>query len=57
MLCAGPPGIIDLSNPLQMKRLLLFLLPVATIALIVHDHATSCKIAHHPAAGSFPVCE
>jgi hypothetical protein len=57
MLCAGSPGIIDLSTPFQMKRFLLLLLPVATIAFIVHDHANSCRVAHHPGAGSFPVCE
>jgi hypothetical protein len=51
------PGIIDSSTTSDMKRLLIFLIPVATIALIVHEHAATCKVAHHPAAGSFPVCE
>jgi NAD/NADP transhydrogenase beta subunit len=40
-----------------MARLLLFLIPIATIAVIVHDHANTCKIAHHPVAGRMPVCE
>jgi hypothetical protein len=40
-----------------MKRLLILLIPIVTIAVIVNEHANSCRIAHHPSAGPMPVCE
>lgn len=45
------------TTPTHMARLLLFLIPVVTIAAIAHDHAAQCKVAHHPVAGRMPVCE
>ena len=40
-----------------MKRLLIFLIPVMTIAVIVHEHAASCRAINNPVTGSMPVCE
>ncbi len=40
-----------------MARLLLFLIPVMTIAAIAHDHTTNCKVAYHSYVGRMPVCE
>jgi hypothetical protein len=40
-----------------MKRLLIFLIPVVTIAVIVSEHASSCRAVTNPVAGPMPVCE
>lgn len=40
-----------------MKRLLIFLIPVVTIAVIVHEHVATCRTVDNPIAGSMPVCE
>lgn len=40
-----------------MKRLLLLLIPVMTIAAIIHDHGAACRVAHHRSVGNMPVCE
>jgi hypothetical protein len=39
-----------------MKRLLIFIIPVLTIAAIVHEHGMRCQTATTP-AGQLPICE
>jgi hypothetical protein len=39
-----------------MKRILIFIIPVLTIAAIVHEHAVRCQTAATP-AGQLPICE
>lgn len=56
VLSADHTGIIDLSTPPAMKRLLIFIIPVLTIAAIVHEHAVRCSTATTP-AGQLPICE
>jgi hypothetical protein len=45
------------STSNAMTRLLLFLIPVMTVAAIVQSHTTVCKVVDNPIAGRMPVCE
>lgn len=46
--------MIPLSPHNRMKRLLLFLIPVAVIAAVVAEHGRCVSVDHQ---SQFPVCE
>lgn len=56
VLGSGAAAIIDSSTTPPMKRFLIFVIPVLTIAMIVHEHAVRCSTATTP-AGQLPICE